>query len=671
MYISGITVHNFRILAESEMEFCDPLCLMIGRNNTGKTSFLVLFEKFLKDLPFDFNDFSVKQREKILKINSATDESELAIQLIITIQYEESDDLCALSEFIVDLDPSKNTVHLLFECSINKDKLLEDAISAGRITKDKFIKKYLHRYLETAVYTFDNPTDLESANRQRLIKKDFKAVKRLIDFEIIHAKRSVSSSEEKKGMKVLSGLTTSFYNAQNVITPDKFEEINELIEKMDGDLDKQYSSFFATFLKSAKDFLGMDALQVRSNLKASEIISDASEVVYGEDESQLPEYLNGLGHMNILYLLLSIEIKKAKFLANGKDIKLLFIEEPEAHTHPQLQCIFARKISEIVSGISGMQTIITTHSPHIVANHPFENIRYMSACKTPDGFNNIEIKNFQKDLSIMYAAEKDEFLFLQQYLSVESAELFFADKAIFIEGISESILLQYFISQYDNSQIEDEKREIAKNPTITPKYIPLTAQNITVIQAGANAKAFRHFLDFLRIPTIIITDIDTTSPISTASGQRYKACPVNDPTACKTSNDTIQYYLGAPEFKFGALDYKTWFADLLKNTIMCVSPNVHISYQTTENSYHARSFEDAFICANLQLLIDNLDNINGLKNTSKFKTVGDLYELTEQTIDKKSDFASSMLFLAHVKGINWKTPAYIREGLKWLQEQTH
>ena len=671
MYISDISARNFRILAESKMDFGNPLCLMIGRNNTGKTSFLVLFEKFLKNLPFDFNDFSVKLREKILQIDSSTDETELAIQLILTIQYEEKDDLCNLSEFIVDLDPSQNTVHLLFECSIKKEKLLEDVISSGKIAKDKFIKKYLHKYLETAVYTFDDPSDLEPANRHRLIKKDSKAVNRLIDFEIIHAKRSVSSSEEKRGLKVLSGLTTSFYNAQNTITPDKFEEINELIEKMDGDLDKQYSSFFAAFLKSAKDFLGMDALQVRSNLKASEIISDASEVVYGEDESQLPEYLNGLGHMNILYLLLSIEIKKTKFLANGNDIKLLFIEEPEAHTHPQLQYIFARKISEIVSGVPGMQTIITTHSPHIVANHPFENIRYMSACKTADGFNNVEIKNFHKDLSIMYAAERDEFKFLQQYLSVESAELFFADKAIFIEGISESILLQYFISQYDKAQIEVEKSEIAKDPTYKPKYIPLAAQNITVIQAGANAKAFRHFLDFLKIPAIIITDIDTASSKSTGSGQRYEACSVNDPKACKTTNVTIQYYLDAPDFNFGDPNYQTWFATLLNNKATCVSPNVQIAYQTTENSYHARSFEDAFFCSNLQLITDNLDKIDGLKNKSEFKTVSNLYDLTVQTIEKKSDFASSILFLSHVKGIDWKTPEYIREGLKWLQEQTH
>ena len=344
MFIKEISIRNFRILYESKMDFGNNLCLMIGRNNTGKTSFMVLFEKFLNELGFDFNDFSVKQREKILHMDSDTDETELAIQLVLSVQYEDNDDLCNISEFIVDLDPARKDVNLLFECGIKKDKLLEDFQNAGRIPKEKYIRKYLPDYLEKCVYTFDDPSDLKKENRHRLIKKTFKDVKKLIDFEIIHAKRSVSSSEEKHGMKVLSDLTTSFFNAQNINTPDKFEQINELMESMDADLDKSYDSFFASFLKIAKDFLGMGELKVRSNLKASEIISDASEVVYGDDNTQLPEYLNGLGHMNILYLLLNIEIKKNSFIANNKDIKLLFIEEPEAHTHPQLQYILPEKL---------------------------------------------------------------------------------------------------------------------------------------------------------------------------------------------------------------------------------------------------------------------------------------------------------------------------------------
>jgi len=671
MYIKNISIRNFRILFESQMDFSDKLCLMLGRNNTGKTSFLVLFEKFLGQSSFDYNDFSVKQRDKILKLDTDTDETELAIQLVLHIQYEDNDDLCNISEFIVDLDPSRKDVHLLFECEIKKDKLLDDFKHAGKISKEKFIKKYLVNYLEKCVYTFNDLSDLKRDNRHRLIKKSFKEVNKLIDFEIIHAKRSVSSSEEKHGMKVLSGLTTSFFNAQNLNAPDKFEKINELIETMDADLDESYDSFFESFLKTAKDFIDIGELKVKSNLKASEIITDASEVVYGNDITQLPEYLNGLGHMNILYLLLNIEIKKNRFLTNKKDIKILFIEEPEAHTHPQLQYIFARKIIDIVSGIPGMQTIITTHSSNIVARHPFENIRYMSTVKDKDGFYNIEIKNFHKDLSKMYSDEVEEFQFLQQYLSLESAELFFADKAIFIEGISESMLLQHFINQFDNAQLEAENAEIAKNPTIKPSYIPLAAQNVTVVQVGANAKVFRHFLDFLKIPSLIITDIDVAKPEITSKGTRYQACEVSDTNVCRTSNPTIMYYFEAPEYKAGDAEYSSWFKDVLDHKAKCASSYVHIAYQGIENSYYARSFEDAFLNVNLAQIKAHLASIKGLKNEDEFGTCIDIYKLTKQVVEEKSDLASSLLYLTHAKGLNWNTPKYILEGLEWLQKQTH
>lgn len=651
------------------MDFSDKLCLMIGRNNTGKTSFMVLFEKFLGQISFDFNDFSLIQRKKILEIDENTDETSLAIQLILTIHYEEDDDLCNVSEFIVDLDPGRKDVNLLFECAIKKQKLLEAIQNSGNITKEKFIKKYLQDFLEKKVYTFDNMEDLNKDNRHRLIEKSFKDVSKLIDFEIIHAKRSVSSSEEKHGMKVLSGLTTSFFNGLNTTAPDKFEQINQLIEQMDSSLDSKYSSFFENFLKSAKDFLGMGELKVKSNLKASEILSDASEVVYGDDSTLLPEYLNGLGHTNILYLLLNIEIKKNKFEANKKDIKLLFIEEPEAHTHPQLQYIFARKISEIVDGIPGMQTVITTHSPHIVASHPFENIRYMSARKDENSFFNIDIKNFHQDLSQKYESEPDEFKFLQQYLSIESAELFFADKAIFIEGISEAILLQHFISQFDKIKLDEERAAIAENPELKPSYIPLAAQNITVVQAGANAAAFRHFLEFLQIPSLVITDIDTSKPKQTSKGTRYVKCAVNDVDCCKTSNGTIMYYLHAPKFENGDQTYATWFENAKKHALDSISHYINISYQAEENGYFARSFEDAFINVNFDLIKSNIDAIHGLKNNDAFEdSPSNLYEFTQTVIEEKSDFASSLLFLAHAKDINWKAPSYIREGFEWLQK---
>ena len=68
-------------------------------------------------------------------------------------------------------------------------------------------------------------------------------------------------------MKVLSKLTTNYFNNLNISAPDKFEGINKLIEDMDDSLNVKYDAFFESFLNTAKEFLGMGELKVKSNLK--------------------------------------------------------------------------------------------------------------------------------------------------------------------------------------------------------------------------------------------------------------------------------------------------------------------------------------------------------------------------------------------------------------------
>lgn len=669
MRITKISVRNFRILQDSTLDFNRDLCLLLGRNNTGKTSFMVLIEKFLKTGVFDFNDFSLNLRKKLFAFDETTDVNELSIQLIMTIEYDEEDNLCHLSEFILDLDPQCKTVNLLFECSIKKDKLLEGIKTRGKMPLDKYVTNHIKDSLERKVYTFNSIDDLKTEKRYKLIEKEFKDVEKLIDFAIIHAKRSVASSEEKNGTKVLSKLTTDYFNHANINAPDKFESINDLISKMDEELGESYETFFNRFLANAKEFLSMGNLRVVSNLKAKEIVKDSSEVVYGDLTQRLPEHLNGLGHMNILFLLLSIEIKKEAFKANKKDIKLLLIEEPEAHTHPQIQYIFAQKIEEILKDVPNMQTIISTHSPHIVSNHPFENIRYMSLKKGEDG-DNVEIKNFYNELRKKYVGEKKEFSFLTQYLSVQSSELFFADKAIFIEGISEGILIDYFCNQYDTKRNLEEAKKKDEDEEYKSDYIPLSAQNITVIQAGANAKAFRHFIEFLRIPTLIITDIDTVCRKVGGKRITYPACSVSDTNCCNTSNATIKYYYEAPEFVYGCSVHDAWLENIKNHCQKCVSDFVNVSYQSEENGYYPRSFEDAFINVNLAELKEQKAQLLGLKNIDEMDTSDDIYDLTKEIIDKKSDFASSLLYIAYTdKNVEWTTPKYIEEGLEGLQKQ--
>lgn len=644
MKITKLTARNFRIFKRAEVDLRPDLSLVIGKNNSGKTSLLMLFERFYQEKnSFSYDDFPIQCRSALSKLDQAHSMEECSIRLMIEISYDDQDNLKHLCEFITDLDPKSNSVKILFECTVDLERMLVDLPPAGD-ARERFLRKNIQKYLERAVYAYSSEDDLLEANRARLIKKDIKAVRNVINFQFVHARRDVASSEG--GKNILSKLTTEYFNANNSNDND-FGPINELILSMDQSLEATYKQFFSPFLSAAKQFLGADDLKVVSNLASKEILEDASQVVYGGAPGYLPETFNGLGHMNILYVLLAIEIRKEAFEKNGRQINLLFIEEPEAHTHPQMQYVFAREIKKLLKTIPNLQSVITTHSSHVVSQCDFRDIRYLQSHA-----GEVVVKNFHNELAEKYGVEKDSFQFVEQFLTLDTCELFFATKVIFIEGTTESMLLPYFMAAFDKASSHKED------------YIPLSSQNITIIEAGANAKAFRHLLEFLGIKTLVITDLDTTEKIKDKTGKAsWQACPVVNGT--NTSNETVKYYLNAPKLNEPTFD--KWICDLKAGVLKSLSPNVHVAYQLSEDGYHARSFEDAFVHINRSMVKKHLDSVTGLKNIDLFDSVTDSYALIVQTLAKKSDFAASILYLALTNSeVSWKMPSYVEQGLAWI-----
>ena len=110
---------------------------------------------------------------------------------------------------------------------------------------------------------------------------------------------------------------------------------------------------------------------------------------------------------------------------------MLFIEEPEAHTHPQMQYVFIKNIKRLLKdGIQradgearSLQYIISTHSSHIVADSDFDDIKYLKK----EGDNNVIAKNL-KDLKKEYDKKTSQYQFLTQYLTISRAEIIFCRK---------------------------------------------------------------------------------------------------------------------------------------------------------------------------------------------------------------------------------------------------
>lgn len=114
------------------------------------------------------------------------------------------------------------------------------------------------------------------------------------------------------------------------------------------------------------------------------------------------------------------------------EFPLLLLEEPEAHLHPQLQMKLLQFIinkAKNQSNANGLQCILSTHSPNISSKASPENIIILSEGRA------FSLRNTETELA------KEDYIFLEKFLDVTKANLFYARGVILVEGPSENILL--------------------------------------------------------------------------------------------------------------------------------------------------------------------------------------------------------------------------------------
>lgn len=683
MRISKINVENYRLLKDFSIELEETLSLVVGKNNTGKTSILSVLDKFLNEKSkFSYDDFNIdfkNELEGLIKSADIPEEFESkGIKLKIFIEYNEKDDLSNVSRVLMDLDPDNNIIVLGFDYTLSYTSFLKlrsdyAAFVASENAKveekkknkprdlNEFLKQNLEDYFDGHKFSFEYDTATKKITETKpidLIKENIN-LKDMLSFKYISARRDVTNKEKEN---TLSKQTSNLYKKKedNSGKTQATEDFKDQLSETDSTLSNIYKNLFSDVIEKVKNFGGIKLndtdIAVISTLQHRELLEGNTTVVYTHDDHKLPEHYNGLGYMNLISMIFEIEILIQDFKRDKEkkpaDINLLFIEEPEAHTHPQMQYVFIKNIKKLLGegikredGINRpLQYIITTHSSHIVADSDFDDIKYLKA----EDKNNVVAKNLS-DLRNQYDAEPNQYQFLKQYLTISRAEIFFADKAILIEGDTERILIPTFMRKVD---LEEAVRLIKEGKEDT--YLPLLSQNISTIEVGAYSQIFELFIEFLGIKTLIITDID-------AINDEGETCPVVE--GSKTSNSAINHFLKDISWS----DLKTLSVE--KRTIKIGGSKICLCYQQEENSYHARSFEDAFIHLNREFIKGNKVTFQGIKNALYFDDdIKSPFELADSCIKKKTHFALDILYHSDKNFSNWNIPVYIKNGLLWLKE---
>lgn len=172
---------------------------------------------------------------------------------------------------------------------------------------------------------------------------------------------------------------------------------------------------------------------------------------------------NSLGFNNLIYIATVLGDINQQLKDDNTSHYTLLIEEPEAHLHPQLQLNLFNFLKQ-TNNQDNSQLFITTHSPTLTSKVPLDNMIHIS--------NNHEAINLNQCFEgreVVQIEEEDEEAFeddalnrkkqLERYIDVTKSQLFFSKGVLFVEGISEELLIPVF-AQILDQRLEDYKIEL-------------------------------------------------------------------------------------------------------------------------------------------------------------------------------------------------------------------
>jgi len=422
MYLSNLIVRNFRQFGEGsaalEIAFNSGVTALVGRNDSGKSSIIdaIRYALLTRDQEYvrvQPEDFHVDRMER--------QASEILIR-------------CKLS----DLDEDEKGAFIEYLSYEGTDVSLFVNWTAKRLNGRPATRRWADVSVRTGIDGAGPP--LEASVRGLLSSTYLRPLR--------DAEREMSPGRGSRLSQILSNVPDiekgdAFNEATLPANPTAVSRLSLLglsdylsygIKKHKGisgaedAVNNQYLSSLSLTgdgLRGRIDITegGTDKIRLRQILERLEL--GLFEATTGRTRGRY-----GLGSNNLLYM-------ACELLLLGREpdgLPLLLIEEPEAHLHPQRQL---RLMEFLASAATGkvedtkrpVQVILSTHSPNLASKIPLPNMILL------EGGHAFSLAQSHTEL------ETGDYRFLERFLDVTKANLFFAHGVIVVEGDAEAILL--------------------------------------------------------------------------------------------------------------------------------------------------------------------------------------------------------------------------------------
>ena len=630
------------LMNKDKVDVGSDTTLIVGKNNVGKTTIVTALDKLINKGDFKVSDFNYRYLDKWLSEYNENNKIEapyIEFKVTICIDDASQDLVTNLSSFLLVEDLEDGKLDIIIKYEVTNEIEFKKRLKHEKLDFDHFLD-----ILDDTDYRI-NYYDKHLSNRV----KDFKLsdLIRLTNIQANHLKNEHCLSDAFN--RIISyNYDTNFESEKKSI----IELLSEINEKLTNKVKDKQQKELTTVLK---ELISMKHVQVNlhADITFDKLMNGLFKYEYKENDKNIPEDQFGLGYTNLIMIIASIMDYIAKYPKSvfNSHINLISIEEPEVFMHPQMQELFIENINKALGVLLknndinvNTQLIISTHSPHILnskihSSNSFNNICYITENKLDAcaiNLNNEVVVNSENEDNY-----KKDIAFFKKHIKFKTSELFFSDAVIFVEGFAEELLIPLYIE---------------KLPKLNHRYISVFNIN------GAHGRVYEKLIHTLKIPTLMITDLD----IKRTDEEKENFIQYQYLDNVETTNPTLSHFIENSELTGMTEDF-------------IIKDNLYIAYQGKKiNDYYATSFEEAFILQNYNNRILN-SVLNCLKPKIYQHIIGNndyernklnSYKWQVKLSEDKGKFANNLFFeiiTAENDEDIPELPEYISSGLKWLE----